>query len=94
MAYKIVNACYGCSRCKHCGKDHEEWLVCDICDDENKEVWEYDNSVYCADCLLQELIKDGIIRQDGKECIYNGEQYGLDDLLCVLADDDYIIKRS
>ena len=36
---------------------------CDVCGDEYEKVYRYENTVYCADCLIMALEMDGIIKE-------------------------------
>lgn len=62
MAKEKMNDCVCCpDGCHGCGRDRDYYItVCDICGND-EEVFHYKNGDYCRDCLLNELVGDGII---------------------------------
>lgn len=66
MSILKVNECVDCGlhclgpACPHRNVIHK---YCDICGDEVDKLWKYEGSVYCPECLIQNLEIDGIIEE-------------------------------
>ena len=63
MAKIRESACNGCAECIHCGRSYQYYTYyeCDSCGDEAE--YQYDGKDYCQDCLIDTLLKEGVIEK-------------------------------
>ena len=53
---RIENDCVGCDYCVHCGRDKVLYIYCDVCNDTDDKIYNFDGKDYCYQCLVKELI--------------------------------------
>lgn len=76
MGISIQSNCNGCETCRNCGRGDYKVYLCDDCDTETDELYDYDGDLLCERCTKQRIVADsGFIDEFFDEIV---EKYGIE----------------
>ena len=55
---KIESWCCSCDYCISCGRDSVPVVYCDVCNNTDDKIYNFDGKDYCYQCLVKELISN------------------------------------